>query len=104
MKPVLTVIMPVYNTAKYLTDSINSVLQQEIEELEFIIVNDGSNDESERIIKEIQESNKCIRYFYKENGGQGSARNLGMSYSKGKYIYFMDSDDILQRNSLKKII
>lgn len=104
MRPILSVIMPVYNTSKYLNESINSILNQKIDNIEFIIVNDGSTDESEKIIKSIMSENKNIMYFYQENSGQGAARNLGISYSNGKYIYFMDSDDILKENAFLNLI
>lgn len=104
MRPILSVIMPVYNTSRYLKESINSILNQKIDNIEFIIVNDGSTDESENVIKSIMSENKNIMYFYQENSGQGAARNLGISYATGKYIYFMDSDDILKENTFLNLI
>lgn len=91
----ISVIVPVYNTGKYLKKCVDSILNQTIgfNNLELIIVNDGSSDDSDSIIKEIINKNNKIKYFSKENGGQGSARNLGLKHATGEYISFVDSDD-----------
>ncbi len=93
-KPLLTVIVPVYNTSEYLSRCIESVLNQTINDIAVIIVNDGSTDNSEEIIKKnfIKRSN--IEYIKLEkNIGVGNARNLGIEKAKTKYITFIDSDD-----------
>ncbi|MRI84624.1 glycosyltransferase [Aerococcaceae bacterium WS4759] len=103
MKKLITVIMPVYNTAKYLKDSIESIINQNIDSLELIIINDGSTDNSAEIINEYVSKYEFLKCITQSNQGQGSARNKGIQLSTGKYIYFMDSDDILELNALKTI-
>lgn len=94
--PKVSVIMPVYNVEKYLEKSIESVVNQTIEDIEIIIVNDGSTDKSIGIIKKYLEKYKNIKYLEKENGGLSSARNFGLKYATGEYIAFLDSDDYVE--------
>lgn len=94
--PKVSVIMPVYNVEDYLEKSIESVLNQTLKEIEFIIVNDGSKDNSKAIIEKYLKSYKNIIYLEKENGGLSSARNHGMKYATGEYIAFLDSDDYVE--------
>lgn len=94
----LSIILPVYNVAKYLDKCINSLLNQTIKELEFIFVNDGTPDNSVEIIKKYQKQDKRIKLIEKENGGQASARNLGLKHAKGEYIAFLDSDDYVSED------
>lgn len=105
--PILSVIVPVYNTEKYLEKCIKSIINSSLKDLEIIIVNDGSTDNSEEIIKKIIEENKKIniKYLKKENGGLSDARNYAIPYANGKYISFVDSDDYIDENlynNLKK--
>lgn len=94
----LSVIVPVYNTQEYLAECVESLLNQNVDNYEIILVDDGSTDNSLQIIKQFALMNDNVTYIEKDNGGQGSARNVGISASKGKYIYFMDSDDVLEPN------
>lgn len=94
----ISVIIPVYNVEKYLDKCIQSLLNQTITELEFIFVNDGSPDNSASIIKKYQKKDKRIKLIEKENGGQASARNLGLRHASGEYIAFLDSDDYVLEN------
>lgn len=91
----VSVILPVYNVAPYLEDAFESVLNQSLKEIEVIAVNDGSTDDSEKIIKKYQQQDSRIIFFSQENKGQSAARNLALRQATGKYIYMMDSDDIL---------
>lgn len=91
----LSIIIPVYNTEKYIEECLESIMNINITNFEVIIIDDGSTDSSASIIEKYSESFENIYYRYQENMGQGSARNYGVSISKGKYIYFMDSDDII---------
>lgn len=92
--PLLTVIMPVYNTGEYLSRCLESVLNQTLEDITLIIVNDGSTDNSEQIIKEYLLKYPLLEYIKLEkNIGVGNARNLGVERAKTKYIAFIDSDD-----------
>ena len=90
--PLISVVMPVYNGDKYLKEAIDSVLNQTFKEFEFIIVNDGSTDKTEEIIKEY--SDERIKYIKQENSGIGGALRKGCSIASGKYIARMDADDV----------
>ena len=94
----ITVIMPVFNSEKYISESIKSVLKQSYTNWELLIINDGSSDASEKIIKNF--SDHRIKYFIQKNKGVSSARNLGFSHMRGDYFCFLDSDDLMPSNSL----
>lgn len=94
----LSIIIPVYNVEKYIDKCINSLINQTMKELEFIFVNDGTPDSSVSIIKKYQKQDKRIKLLEKVNGGQASARNLGLKHAKGEYIAFLDSDDYVKEN------
>ena len=100
----LSVIIPVYNTELYLEECLDSILEQKIEDYEILIVNDGSTDTSKDIILSYKAKYPFIRYFEQENSGQGTARNVGIDNARGKYIYFMDSDDYLAEGKLKEML
>jgi glycosyltransferase involved in cell wall biosynthesis len=89
--PLVSVIIPTYNRASILNETIQSVLQQTYRELEVIIIDDGSTDNTRQIAEQF--SDKRIFYLYKENRGLASARNEGIQKAKGEYIAFIDSDD-----------
>lgn len=89
----ISVIIPVFNSEKYLKRCIESVLNQTYSNIEIIVINDGSTDNSKKIIEELKEKNKNIRLFSQQNKGQSAARNLGMEIAQGEYIGFVDSDD-----------
>lgn len=95
----ISVIVPVYNTGKYIEKCLDSLVNQTLKDIEIIIVNDGSTDNSEKIIKNyLKNYPDMIIYLKKKNGGQGSARNLAFKYVTGKYIGFIDSDDFIDKN------
>lgn len=100
-----TVIIPVYNTEKYVEDTISSVINQTIgfkENIQIILVNDGSTDKSEEICKKYaNQYPENIKYIKQENSGVSSARNNGLKYAEGKYINFLDADDIWQDGVFK---
>lgn len=102
--PKFSIIVPVYNTASYLDKCIGSILNQTEDDYEIIIVNDGSTDDSKKIIqtycKECKDKIKCIN---KKNGGLSSARNKGVEKATGEYILFVDSDDYIEKDLLKTI-
>ena len=102
----LSIIIPVYNTEKYLSECIQSCLNQNIssENYELILVDDGSTDNSIQIIKSFQKNYSNIVVLQKINGGVSSARNMGINNAKGEYMLFVDSDDMIAENSLKKIV
>lgn len=91
----VSVILPIYNVAPYLEAAFDSILNQSLKEIEVIAVNDGSTDQSGDIIKQYQQRDSRIISFSQENKGQSAARNLALQHATGKYIYMMDSDDML---------
>ncbi|RSJ99813.1 putative glycosyltransferase EpsH [Streptococcus mitis] len=96
----ISIIVPIYNTEKYLHECLNSIQQQTYPYFECIMVNDGSTDSSGIICQEYVENDSRFRYFEKDNGGVASARNLGLERSGGAYITFIDSDDWVEPNYL----
>lgn len=92
----LSVIVPVYNGEKYITDTLKYICQSTYGDFEIIVVNDGSKDRSEQLILEWAKADQRIRYYYKENGGIVSARNYGLEKAEGKYVCFVDQDDVVQ--------
>lgn len=102
--PKISVIMPVYNAEKYLKQSIESILNQTYKDFEFIIINDGSTDDSLNIIYEYAKKDNKIKVITRENKGLVYSLNEGISYSKGEYIARMDADDISLNERLEKQI
>lgn len=92
-KILISVVVPIYNVEKYLNKCVDSLLNQDYTNLEIILVDDGSTDNSSKIADEYKEKNKNIKVIHKENGGLSSARNTGLKEAIGKYIIFIDSDD-----------
>jgi teichuronic acid biosynthesis glycosyltransferase TuaG len=103
-KGLVSVIMPVYNSEKFIAESIVSVQAQTNKDWELIIVDDGSTDQTSAIAKQYAEKDLRIKYIYQENGKQGKARNNGIKNSCGEYIAFIDSDDLWVSNKLEKQI
>jgi len=104
MKVRVSVIVPVYNMEKYLSKCLDSLVNQTFEDIEIILINDGSTDNSENIIKEyLERYSKKIVYIKKENEGQGVARNLGIDKARGEYITFVDSDDYVDVTMIEKL-
>ena len=93
----ISVIVPIYNASRYLNKCLDSLVNQTKKELEFILINDGSTDNSESIIKSYND--KRIKYFKRSNHGIGKTRNFGINNASGKYIMFLDSDDYLEENA-----
>lgn len=102
----LSIVIPVYNVEKYLRNCLDSVLDQDLQPIDYeiIIVNDGSTDGSLQIAQDYAKLNPHIKVIDKKNGGVASARNCGMDAAIGKFIYFIDSDDYLESNCLKKLV
>lgn len=104
MKPVISIIVPVYNVEKYLERCLNSLVHQSLEDIEIIVVNDGSLDQSEQIIHQFERLHpEKIKAFKKENGGLGDARNFGLPYAQADYIAFIDSDDYVELDMFEKM-
>lgn len=100
--PLISIIMPVYNKAIYLNKSITSLINQTFTELELIIVNDGSTDDSFNICREFAEKDSRIKVINIENLGVSNARNIGLQNATGKYVQFIDSDDYVELDMLCK--
>lgn len=100
----ISVIVPCYNQAIYLPETLDSVLHQTYQNWEAIVVNDGSPDNTEDVALEYAAKDKRIKYICKENGGLSSARNAGIEYAKGEFILPLDSDDIIKPEYMKKAI
>ncbi len=103
MTPWFSIIMPVYNVKAYLARCVQSVLSQSFQDYEILLVDDGSTDGSSDLCDELARAHSCIRVIHKENGGLSSARNAGMEAARGQYIWFVDSDDWVSQDSLKKL-
>lgn len=97
--PLVSIIMPAYNAARFLRESINSVISQTYQNWELLVINDGSTDNTGNIVKSFDDER--IRYFEKKNGGVSTARNLGLKEMRGEFFCFLDSDDELPENSLE---
>ena len=93
MKGKISIIVPVYNVQEYLNECVNSVLKQSYENLELILVDDGSTDGSSTMCDEFAIKDARVRVIHKPNGGLSDARNIGLLQAKGKYVCFLDSDD-----------
>lgn len=104
MEELISIIIPVYNVELYISKCIESVLNQTYKSFEVIIVDDGSPDNSIKIAQKYADIDKRIRIITKENGGLSDARNVGINQAKGKYIYFLDSDDYIEDNLLEKVV
>ncbi len=95
--PDISIIVPIYNAEKYIQICLDSLINQTKKELEFILINDGSTDNTEKIIKKYKDSR--IKYYNNKNQGIGKTRNFGVEKSTGKYLLFVDSDDSLDKNA-----
>lgn len=100
----ISVIIPVYNVEKYLKQCVDSVLAQTYQNIEIILVDDGSTDSSGQICDEYSNQHKSIKSLHEQNGGASSARNYGLKHAKGDYVYFLDSDDYLINNAIERMV
>ena len=94
----VSILVPVYNTEKYLSKCLDSIMCQTLEDIEIIITNDGSSDNSQNIIEVYAQKDSRIKYSYQENSGLGATRNIGIDMARGEYIAFLDSDDWVEPN------
>lgn len=100
----ISVIVPVYNSEKYLSKCLESIIKQTYKDIEIICVDDGSKDASLKILREYVKKDDRIRIIYKENEGVSLARNTGLEIVKGEYILFVDSDDWIDRSTCEKAV
>ena len=104
MNHLISVIVPVYNVASYLKQCLDSIINQSYDQLEIILINDGSTDDSLEICKEYQQLDSRIKLINQENKGLSGARNTGIDIAKGQYILFVDSDDWIDLDTCKFLI
>lgn len=104
MEKLVTVIVPVYNVESYLAKCLDSVVGQTYRNLQIILVNDGTKDNSLEICEKYARDDSRIIIINKQNGGLSSARNKGMEYAEGEYCYFMDSDDYIESDLIEKAV
>lgn len=104
MKSLISVIVPVYNTEKFVGRCINSIIVQTYKFIEIILINDGSTDQSGNICDEFAKKDKRITVIHKKNGGVSTARNVGISIAKGEFVTFVDSDDYIEPQMLERLI
>lgn len=102
--PLITVIVPVYNILEYLTRCVHSITAQTYQNLEILLVDDGSTDGTGELCDRLGAEDERIRVFHKENGGSSSARNLGLLHAAGEYIGFVDSDDYIEADMYELLL
>lgn len=100
-EPYVSVVIPVYNVENYVKECIDSISNQTLKQIEIICVNDGSTDNSLEVLLECARKDNRIKIYQHKNSGLSATRNAGVKQASGKYIYFMDSDDILEKNALQ---
>lgn len=103
MNPIFSVIVPVYKTEKYLDKCVTSILTQSFENLELILVDDGSPDDCPQLCDKYALRDRRVKVIHKENGGVSSARNVGIDAARGEFIWFVDSDDYIEQFALEKL-
>jgi len=103
-KPVVSIIIPVYNVENYLEECLDSVLNQTFQDFEVIAINDGSKDRSLEILSQYQAGDRRITVVSQENTGQSASRNRGVEMAAGKYIYFLDADDYILPEALENLM
>jgi len=99
----ISVIIPIYNVAQYLSQCMDSVLPQSYQDLEIILVDDGATDDCPRMCDEYEAKDSRVRVIHKKNGGLSDARNAGMKIARGEWIYFVDSDDWVDHDAIRKL-
>lgn len=103
MKPLISVIVPVYNVEKYLEKCVDSIINQTYSNLEIILVNDGSPDNCPQICDEYAKKDKRIKVIHKKNGGQADARNKALDIMQGEWVVFIDSDDFVEKDFIETL-
>lgn len=103
-QPLVSLIIPVYNTARYLQICMDSIWQQTYDNLEIILIDDGSTDESGKLCDMFAQKDRRVISLHQKNTGQASARNYGMKVMHGEYVIFVDSDDYIHKNHVKKLV
>jgi len=103
-RPHISIIIPIYNSSRFLRGCIDSILSQSFTDFELILVDDGSSDNSGSICDEYVQKDVRVRVFHQDKAGVSAARNRGLNSAKGEYIYFPDSDDFVIKNALELLV
>lgn len=103
LAPLVSIIVPVYNVERYIKRCVDSLRGQTLQNIEIILVDDGSKDNSGRLCDEFAQQNSKIHVIHKQNAGQGLARNDGLNIAKGRYVLFIDSDDFIEPDTCEKL-
>ena len=101
-RPLVSVIIPAYNAARFLRDAVASALGQTYEELEVVVVNDGSSDATAALAEQLRSEDARVRLLHEENGGPSAARNAGMAAARGELLCFLDADDVFLPDKLER--
>ena len=104
MKPKISIIVPVYNTEKYIRQCLDSILNQTYQNFECLLINDGSSDNSLSIAESFAQNDSRMKVFTKENGGPSSSRNYGLNKVSGEFITFVDADDYIDEYMIENMI
>lgn len=102
-KPFFSIIVPAYNIEDYIDECVQSVLAQQFQDFELILVDDGSTDQTGEICKKVNSASAKIQYLYQKNAGLSAARNTGVKQASGEYLIFLDGDDYLEKDALQSI-
>ncbi|MCX6727162.1 MAG: glycosyltransferase family 2 protein [Candidatus Shapirobacteria bacterium] len=103
-KGLVSIIVPIYNAENYLAKCVGSISCQSYKNFEMILIDDGSGDNSGRMCDKYAAKNKMVKVIHKKNAGPAAARNDGLKISEGKYIFFMDADDFIEKNALELLV
>lgn len=101
MNPIVSIIIPCYNQARFLPDTINSLIEQTLPNWECIIINDGSTDNTHQVAIKLANNEQRIHYIQQKNQGLSGARNTGLNHAQGRYIQFLDADDLIEPEKLR---
>lgn len=104
MKPFISIVVPVYNVKDYVSECLLSLIGQSYEQIEILVVDDGSTDGSGEICDEFAKNNARLKVFHKKNGGLSSARNYGIKKAKGEYVCLVDSDDWVKKDFVARMV
>lgn len=104
MKDLVSIIVPVYNAEKYISDTIISAQEQTYLNIEILIIDDGSTDKTKSIVNVLAKSDSRIKYIYQSNKGPAETKNLGIEQFNGEYAIFLDSDDLLEKNAVETLL
>lgn len=103
MKELISIMIPAYNAEKYIERCLDSLVNQTYQEIEIVVVNDGSKDHTRQICEEYQKKDERIRLINQDNGGEGAARNRGLKEAKGRFLCFVDADDYVTSNFIENM-